>query len=135
MLEKNVFKFFECQFCCAQKLIDLYWGRLRNTNQQNQKKKWKMQVPKKFVRYSHQIFYFLLFYISFFTSADINFHKLLELHSTLHYLKKIFSNGFTHPTKHHPFNGQNPLSMMKFFVNAPLFSLVTKLQMLLMWWY
>ena len=36
----------------------------------------------KFVRYSHQIFYFLLFLLAF-TSADIIFHTFLELHSIL----------------------------------------------------
>ena len=36
---------------------------------------------KKFVRYSHQIFYFFL--LLAFASADIISHKFLELHSTL----------------------------------------------------
>ena len=129
------FNFSSANFVAPKSSSICIGAGLEIPTNRTKKKKWKMQVPKKFVRYSHQIFYFLLFYISFFTSADINFHKLLELHSTLHYLKKIFSNGFTHPPKHHHFNGQNPLSMMKFFVNAPLFSLVTKLQMLLIWWY
>ena len=49
---------------------------------------------KKNVRYSHQIFYFLLFYmILAFTLADIMFHKFLELHSTLS-KKKIFITMF-----------------------------------------
>ena len=40
---------------------------------------------------SHQIFYFLLFLLAF-TSADIIFHKFLELHSTSD--KKIFVTNF-----------------------------------------
>ena len=56
--------------------------------------KWKIHAPFsfyvrslryflwKFVRYSRQIFYFLLFLLAF-TSADIIFHKVLELHPTL----------------------------------------------------
>ena len=38
------------------------------------------------------MFYFLLFYISF--SADIIFHKFLELHSTLSEKKKILVMNF-----------------------------------------
>ena len=60
-------------------------------------------------------------FLSAFTSADIIFHKLLELHSTLtdqkDFCHKVsFFNRFTQP----PLNGQNPLSVTNFFVNAPL---------------
>ena len=44
------------------------------------------------VRYSHQIFCFLLLLLAF-TSSDIIFHTFLELHSTLSE-KKIFVTNF-----------------------------------------
>ena len=45
-----------------------------------------------FEGYNHQIFYFLLFLLAF-TSADLIFHKFLELHSTLPE-KEIFVTNF-----------------------------------------
>ena len=72
-------------------------------------------------------FYFLLFLLVF-TSADIIFHKVLELRSTLSE-KKIFVTHFPFlmdslkplqpPPTPHP-NSQNPLTMTKVFVNATL---------------
>ena len=72
---------------------------------------------KKFARFSHQIFYFLLFYISF------SIHKFLELHSTLSE-KKIFVTIYPFLTDllkpPNLFNGQNSLSMMKVFCRCSL---------------
>ena len=60
-------------------------------------------------------------FLSAFTSADIIFHKLLELHSTLtdqkDFCHKVsFFNRFTQP----PLNGQNPLSVTNFFCRCSL---------------
>ena len=77
------------------------------------KSKWKIRFQKKFVRYSHQIFYFLLCYISFYISqsADIIFHKFLELHSfNIIWKKNFFSTNSLKPL--HLFNGQNSRGMM-----------------------
>ena len=53
-----------------------------------------------------------------FTSADIIFHKLLELHSSLSE-KRIFVANFPFLTDSlkplHPLNSQNPLSVTRFF--------------------
>ena len=48
----------------------------------------KIWVPK-FVRCSHQMYYFLLFLLAF-TSADIIFHKCLEPYSTFSEKKRFF---------------------------------------------
>ena len=83
----------------------------------------------KFVRYSHQIFYFLLFLLAF-TSANIIFHKFLELHSTLSE-KKIFVLNFPFLTDSlkpppptqlppPPLNSQNRLSVAKAFCQCSL---------------
>ena len=80
------------------------------------KSKWKIHVQKKFVRYSHQIFYFLLFYISFYIRR-YHFPQIFRTSFIQHYLKKVFFNGFTQSPLH-PFNGQNPLSMMKVFLSV-----------------
>ena len=77
---------------------------------------WKVLL-KELVRHTYQIFYFLLFYtviLAFTTSADIIFHKFLELHSTSE--KKMFVTIFpflTNSLKPPTLNDQNPLSMMK----------------------
>ena len=62
------------------------------------------------IQHSHHIFYFLLFLLNF-TSADIIFHKFLELHSTFSE-KKISVMNFPFLTdslkpSHHPLNSQN----------------------------
>ena len=76
-------------------------------------------------RCSHQIFYLLLFLLAF-TSADVIFHKFLELHSTLSE-KKIFFTNFPFLTDvlklPHPLNGQNPLSVRKVFCRSSLIGL------------
>ena len=81
--------------------------------------KMKNTLPKKLVRHSYQIFYFLLCYILVFTSADIIFHKFSEFHSTLSEKKNFFFNRFTQNTPH-PFNGQNLLIMKKIFCQCTL---------------
>ena len=76
---------------------------------------------QKFVRYlqpPEQIIHFLLFLLAF-TSADIIFHKFLELHSILSE-KNISVTNFTFSTDSliklaHPFNDQNLLRMSKVF--------------------
>ena len=78
---------------------------------------------KKIVRYSHQIFYFLLFCISFYISRN-HFHKFLELHSTLSE-KKIFVTIFPFITNSfnpvpRPLNGQTPLTVTKDFCRRSL---------------
>ena len=76
----------------------------------------------KFVRYSRQIFYFLLFLLAF-TSADIIFHKVLELHPTLSE-KKIFVTNFPFlmdslkPPQ--PLIDEKPLSSTKVFLPGSL---------------
>ena len=75
------------------------------------------------VRYSHQIFYFLLFYISFYISRN-HFHKFLELHSTLSE-KKIFVTIFPFITNSfnpvpRPLNGQTSLTVTKDFCRRSL---------------
>ena len=70
------------------------------------------------------LLFFLLLLLAFTTSADIIFHKLLELHSTLFEKKKIFVTNFPFLMVHlipYPLNGQIPLSMTKFFADAPLY--------------
>ena len=61
-----------------------------------------------------------------FTSADIIFHKVLEIHSVLSVKKDfrhefygpiLFFNGFTQTP--HLLNGQNPLSVMNFLSMLP----------------
>ena len=73
-------------------------------------------------RISHQIFYFLLFYVSFYISRHI-FYKLLELHSSLS-VKKIFVTNLSFltdsPKPLHPPNSQNLLSMTKVFCQCSL---------------
>ena len=54
-------------------------------------------------------------FILAFTSVDIIFHKFLKLHSALS-VKIILQR--IHST--HPFNGQNPLSIMKVFCCSSL---------------
>ena len=71
----------------------------------------------KFIRYNQQIFYFLLFYVSF--SADIIIHKFFEVYSTLSKKKDSrhefsFSNWFTQPSTY-SFKSQNLLSVTKVF--------------------
>ena len=62
-------------------------------------------------------FLFLMFLLAF-TSADIVFHKFLEIHSTLSE-KKIFVTNFSFFNRFTPMppplNSQNLLSMQKFF--------------------
>ena len=55
------------------------------------------------------------------TSADIIFHNILELHSTLTD-KKIFVTNFPFLTDSltHPLNDQNPLSVTKVFRRCSL---------------
>ena len=71
---------------------------------------------------SHQIFYFLLFLLAF-TSADIIFHKVLELHPTLSE-KKIFVTNFPFlmdslkPPQ--PLIDEKPLSSTKVFLPGSL---------------
>ena len=75
--------------------------------------------------FSHLIFYFLLLLFDF-TSADIFFHKFLELHSTLYVWKNDFRhkfsffNEFTQPP-HTPtlLAAKIRLAWQKFFVNDP----------------
>ena len=102
------------------------------------KDKWKMQTLFalhfkfwkyflwKFVRYIHQIFYFLLFYISFYI---LRYHQISFCTKFLtliqYFLKKdfrhkfFFFNGFTNPPITDPLNplinSQNPLNMTKVF--------------------
>ena len=58
-----------------------------------------------------------------FTSADIIFYKLLELHASLSE-KKIFVTNFPFLTDSlkppHPLTGQNPLSVTKVFCRCSL---------------
>ena len=67
----------------------------------------------------------MLFLLAF-TSADIIFHKILELHSTI-CEKKDFCHKFSffwriHSIPHpHPLNSQNPLSATKVFCQCSLF--------------
>ena len=71
------------------------------------------------------MFYFLLFLLTFTSSADIIFHKFLELHSALSE-KKIFVTNFPFltdslkPQPPHPLNSQNPLSLTKVFCQCSL---------------
>ena len=99
--------------------------------------KMKNTCPKKIVRYIHQIFYFVLLYINFYISR-YHFSHIFRT-SLIKKKKKNWKNFFStdslkppcpHPM--HPFNSLNLLSMMRVFVNAHLFSLVTNFQMLLM---
>ena len=99
--------------------------------------KMKNTCPKKIVRYIHQIFYFVLLYINFYISR-YHFSHIFRT-SLIKKKKKKKKNFFStdslkppcpHPM--HPFNSLNLLSMMRVFVNAHLFSLVTNFQMLLM---
>ena len=99
--------------------------------------KWKIHnlftLYFKFWRYfltyfSHYIFDFLMFFLAF-TSADIIFHNILELHSTLTD-KKIFVTNFPFltdslnpapaPPTPNPLNGQNPLNVTKVFCRCSL---------------
>ena len=79
---------------------------------------------QKFVRYSHQIFYFLFFLLAL-TSANIISHKFSEIHSTLSE-KKIFVTNFPFltdslkPQPPHPLNSQSPLSLTKVFCQCSL---------------
>ena len=101
------------------------------------KVKWKntfpfyivFQVLKVFLikrsKNSHQIFFCLLFLLAF-TSADIIFHKFLELHSTLSE-KSIFVTNFSFLNDSlnpfplsHPLNGQNLLRVTKVFCRCSL---------------
>ena len=78
------------------------------------------------IRYLHQIFYFLLFFLAF-TSADMIFYRFLEFHSILSESKDFrhkfsFFNGFTQtptPTPH-PLNSQNLLSVTKVFCRCSI---------------
>ena len=67
-------------------------------------------MPYKNLKDRVRSFILLLFLLAF-ISADIIFHKFLELHSLLLSVKKIFVsfffNGFTQIP--HPINDQNPL--------------------------
>ena len=70
------------------------------------------------------LLFFLLLLLAFTTSADIIFHKLLELYSTLLEKKNFFVTNFPflmdslNPL---PPKGQIPLSMTKFFADATLY--------------
>ena len=69
----------------------------------------------KFYKIQPPVLISLTFYISFYTSADIIFDNLLELHSTLY--QTSFFNGFTqHVLPPNPFNDQNLLSLTKAFL-------------------
>ena len=55
--------------------------------------------------------------------VDITFHNFLELHSTLSekdFRRKFFFKGFTHLYIPDPLNGQNLLSVTKFFCQFSL---------------
>ena len=76
---------------------------------------------------------FISFYISF-ISADIIFHKFLELHSTLSGKKILVTNflfltdslpRYPSPTPPHLFKSQNPLSVTKVFCRCSLIRFVT----------
>ena len=83
------------------------------------------ELLKKIIKCSYQIFYFLLFLVAF-TSADIIFHKFLELHSTLSEKKKAFPHklsflAFTQPPSPYLLNNsQNSLSTTKVFCQSLL---------------
>ena len=66
---------------------------------------------------TRSFFFLLLLWI--FTSADIIFHKFLELYSTLSEKNNFITNflfiGFTQPTNPHPLKSQNLLSVTKAF--------------------
>ena len=67
----------------------------------------------KFYKIQPPVHIFLMF--CFYTSADIIFDNLLELHSTLY--QTSFFNGFTqHALPPNPFNDQNLLSLTKAFL-------------------
>ena len=74
---------------------------------------------QKLVRYNHQIFYFLLFHISFYISR----YHFLQIFKTFiqHYLNKIFSSQIfllmdsLKPPCPYPLNSRNPLSVAKSF--------------------
>ena len=78
--------------------------------------------PEKFVRQSHQVFYLLLFLLAF-TSADIIFHKCLELFS-IKKKKKIFFTNFPFLMDSikspHSFDDQNRLRVRKAFCRCSL---------------
>ena len=68
-------------------------------------------------------------------TVDSIFHKFLELYSLLfekNVFQRIHSNHPTPPPAPHPFNNQNPLSMMKAFCQCCLILFGDQLQMLLM---
>ena len=68
------------------------------------------------ISHTLQIFYFLLFLLAF-TSADIIFHRFLDLHSTLSG-KKIFVTNFFFQ-QFLSILSLNPLTAKMFFVDAP----------------
>ena len=93
--------------------------------------KWKIyivfQVLKilliKFLRYSHQVFYFLFFLLDF-SSADLTFNKFLEPHSTL-FEKKISVTNFPFLTD--SFRTPNPLNCQHLFSETKILRL-TKIE-------
>ena len=83
--------------------------------------KFRRYFLQKFVRYNHQIFYFFLFYISFYISR-YPFQKdiFLKFYRTSFNItwKKYFCHEFPFQQIHSnlpPFNSQNLLSMTKVF--------------------
>ena len=80
------------------------------------KSKGKIYVQKRFVRYGHQIFCFLLFYISFYISR-YHFPKNIKTSFNIIW-KNIFQR--IHSTSPHHFNSKNSLSMMKLFCQCSL---------------
>ena len=78
------------------------------------------------IRYLHQIFYFLLFFLAF-TSADMIFYRFLEFHSILSESKDFrhkfsFFNGFTQtpPPTPPPHKSPNLLSVTKVFCRCSI---------------
>ena len=84
----------------------------------------KLLLIKNFKIQPSDLFIFVFFLLAF-TSADIIFHNLLQLHSTL-IEKKIFVRNLSfltdslNPPPCQSLNDQNPLCMTKVFVDAPL---------------
>ena len=94
---------------------------------------------KKFLRYSHQIFYFIVvfmvfisFYISrYFSQVFRTSFNIIWRKDFCH--KFSFFKGFTQPpppTHHHSLNSQNPLSMIIFLSMLPNWSWFFKIMVL-----
>ena len=127
MLEK-MFHFLNASFVAPKSSHRCDW-------EYQPKSKWKIHVQKDFLKYSHQIFYFLLFWIRFYISqsADIIFHKFLELYSLniIWKLSSFIQHYHSYSTFFNRFTQAPPSpswpNSAKHDAVWPLFSLVTEL--------